>query len=33
MDEFNREEIRAMESLGKYRFAEEYQIFVVDHAT
>lgn len=33
MDEFNREEIRAMESLGKYRFAEEYQIFAVDHAT
>ena len=33
MEGFNREEIRAMEGLGKYRFTQEYQIFAVDHAT
>ena len=33
MEEFNREEIRAAQGLGKYNLAQEHQTFAVDPAT
>ena len=33
MEEFNREEIRAVQGLGKYHLAQEHQTFAVDPAT
>ena len=33
MEEFNREEIRAIQGLGQYRLTQEYQTFGVDPAT
>ena len=33
MEEFNREEIRAVQGLGKYHLAQEHQTFAVDPTT
>ena len=33
MEEFNREEIRAVQGLGKYHLAQEHQTFAIDPAT
>ena len=33
MGEFNRQEIRAVQGLGKYHLAQEHQTFAVDPAT